>query len=88
MTSCGTEGNLHGILVGRENLPDGVLLASRESHYSIWKAAKMYRMDCLKVCNRPARNVRAARITCTVNALWLVISCLPGTHLSVQGTRM
>ena len=23
VTNCGTEGNLHGILVGRENLPDG-----------------------------------------------------------------
>jgi histidine decarboxylase len=49
VTNCGTEGNLHGILVGRENLPDGVLLASRESHYSVWKAAMMYRMDSLKV---------------------------------------
>jgi hypothetical protein len=25
ITNCGTEGNLHGILVGRENLPDGIL---------------------------------------------------------------
>ena len=23
ITNCGTEGNLHGILVGRENHPDG-----------------------------------------------------------------
>jgi histidine decarboxylase len=23
VTNCGTEGNLHGVLVGRENLPDG-----------------------------------------------------------------
>lgn len=28
VTNCGTEGNLHGILVGRENLPDGGLQAS------------------------------------------------------------
>jgi hypothetical protein len=27
VTNCGTEGNLHGILVGRENLPDGGLQA-------------------------------------------------------------
>ena len=26
VTNCGTEGNLHGILVGRENLPDGAHL--------------------------------------------------------------
>lgn len=44
ITNCGTEGNLHGIYVGRENLPDGILYASRETHYSIFKAARMYRM--------------------------------------------
>ncbi|KAM1131781.1 hypothetical protein ACFX13_047144 [Malus domestica] len=40
ITNCGTEGNLHGVLVGREVFPDGILYASRESHYSIFKAAK------------------------------------------------
>ncbi|KAF9682737.1 hypothetical protein SADUNF_Sadunf05G0139700 [Salix dunnii] len=49
ITNCGTEGNLHGILVGREVFPNGVLYASRESHYSVFKAARMYRMDCEKV---------------------------------------
>jgi len=49
VTNCGTEGNLHGILVGRENLPDGILYASEDSHYSIFKAARMYRMDVIKV---------------------------------------
>jgi len=29
--------------------PDGILYASRESHYSVFKAARMYRMDCVKV---------------------------------------
>lgn len=43
------EGNLHGILVGRETLPDGILYASRETHYSVFKAARMYRMDAVKV---------------------------------------
>ncbi|MED6133949.1 hypothetical protein PIB30_032882, partial [Stylosanthes scabra] len=49
MTNCGTEGNLHGILIGREVLPDGILYASQESHYSVFKAARMYRMDCVKI---------------------------------------
>ncbi|KAG1369782.1 serine decarboxylase 1 [Cocos nucifera] len=49
ITNCGTEGNLHGLLVGREVFPDGILYASRESHYSIFKAARMYRMECIKV---------------------------------------
>ncbi|XP_019176552.1 PREDICTED: histidine decarboxylase-like [Ipomoea nil] len=45
ITNGGTEGNLHGILLGREVLPDGILYASRESHYSVSKAAQMYRME-------------------------------------------
>lgn len=49
ITNCGTEGNLHGILVGREVFPDGILYASKESHYSVFKAARMYRMDCIKI---------------------------------------
>ncbi|KAJ8478526.1 hypothetical protein OPV22_022253 [Ensete ventricosum] len=49
ITNCGTEGNLHGILVGRECFPDGILYASKESHYSVFKAARMYRMQCVKV---------------------------------------
>lgn len=44
VTTCGTEGNLHGILLAREILPDGVLYSSKESHYSIFKAARYYRM--------------------------------------------
>lgn len=49
ITNCGTEGNLHGILVGREVFPDGILYASKESHYSVFKAARMYRMECVRV---------------------------------------
>jgi histidine decarboxylase len=66
VTTCGTEGNLHGILLAREKLPDGVhlhvqstwrsappcayahggvLYSSSESHYSIFKAARYYRME-------------------------------------------
>jgi hypothetical protein len=33
----------------REVFPDGILYASRESHYSVFKAARMYRLDCVKV---------------------------------------
>nr|GEZ21909.1 serine decarboxylase-like [Tanacetum cinerariifolium] len=48
ITNGGTEGNLHGILVKREAFPDGILYASSDSHYFIFKAARMYRMDCEK----------------------------------------
>ncbi|EFC46335.1 predicted protein [Naegleria gruberi] len=49
VTNCGTEGNLYGILLGREQFPDAVLVSSRESHYSVSKAAKLYRMPEIRV---------------------------------------
>ncbi|OIT20905.1 PREDICTED: histidine decarboxylase-like [Nicotiana attenuata] len=45
ITNGGTEGNLHGLLIGRELHPTGIIYASKDSHYSIFKAAKMYRME-------------------------------------------
>uniref|UniRef100_A0A0D9XHJ6 Serine decarboxylase n=1 Tax=Leersia perrieri TaxID=77586 RepID=A0A0D9XHJ6_9ORYZ len=49
VTNGGTEGNMHGLLVGRELFPEGIIYASRDSHYSIFKAAKMYRVQCIKI---------------------------------------
>lgn len=46
VTTCGTEGNLHGMLLARECQPEGVLYTSKETHYSIFKAARYYKMDC------------------------------------------
>ena len=57
VTTCGTEGNLHGILLAREKLPDGVLYASRESHYSIFKAARYYRMDSESIDTLPSGQI-------------------------------
>jgi histidine decarboxylase len=57
ITNCGTEGNLHGILVGRENHPDGILYASAESHYSVFKAARMYRMDSERIPTLPSGEI-------------------------------
>eukprot|EP01080_Neovahlkampfia_damariscottae_P007340 gene7340-11659_t len=44
--NCGTEGNLYGMLLGREAHPNGVLYSSLETHYSVFKAARFYKMDC------------------------------------------
>ena len=44
VTNCGTEGNLHGVLTGREVFPTGVLYCSKATHYSVPKAARMFRM--------------------------------------------
>ncbi|GMI46304.1 hypothetical protein TrCOL_g2776 [Triparma columacea] len=53
VTTCGTEGNLHGILLARECHPNGVLYSSRETHYSIFKAARYYRMDAKSIPTLP-----------------------------------
>src|SRR5689334_7195591 len=42
---CGAEGNLYGMLLGRESLKDGILYTSSESHLSIFKAAVFFRME-------------------------------------------
>jgi histidine decarboxylase len=68
ITNCGTEGNLHGILVGRENLPDGVLYASRETHYSVFKAARMYRMDAEKIDTLESGEIDYAHLTARLEA--------------------
>ncbi|XP_054785996.1 serine decarboxylase-like [Prosopis cineraria] len=60
VTTGGTEGNLHGILVGREQLPDGILYASEESHYSVFKIARICRMQCVKVAT-----LRSGEIDCS-----------------------
>lgn len=57
ITNCGTEGNLHGILVGRECLPDAILYTSRETHYSVFKAAMMYRMTLKVIRTRPTGDI-------------------------------
>lgn len=47
--ASGTEGNLWGIYLGREALPEAVLLHSEEAHYSVPKAARLLRMDVRSV---------------------------------------
>lgn len=53
VTTSGTEGNLHGILLARERFPDGILYTSQETHYSVFKAARYYRMECKSIPTLP-----------------------------------
>lgn len=57
VTACGTEGNMQGILLGRDLLKQmnglmPVLIASHESHYSVFKAARMFGMDAVRISTR------------------------------------
>ncbi|XP_074305251.1 serine decarboxylase 1-like, partial [Silene latifolia] len=49
VTNGGSEGNLHGILLGRELFPEGIFYTSKDSHFSVFKAARMYRMECVTI---------------------------------------
>jgi len=57
VTTCGTEGNLHGILLARECHPDGILYSSKETHYSVFKAARYYRMDAKSIPTLPTGEI-------------------------------
>lgn len=47
--ASGTEGNLWALYLGREALPDAVLVHSQEAHYSIPKAGRILRMETRSV---------------------------------------
>jgi len=57
VTTSGTEGNLHGMLLARERFPDGILYTSQETHYSIFKAARYYRMECESIPTLPSGEI-------------------------------
>jgi histidine decarboxylase len=45
VTTCGTEGNLHGMLLAKEKLGNAMVFTSRETHYSIFKAINYYNLE-------------------------------------------
>lgn len=49
VTNCGTEGNLHGMLLGREKLPNATVYSSKETHYSIAKACHYFNMNLVEI---------------------------------------
>jgi len=53
VTTCGTEGNLHAMLLARECHPTGIVYTSKDTHYSIFKAAKYYKMDAVGIPSLP-----------------------------------
>lgn len=49
VTTCGTEGNLYGLLLARETYEEGILYYSRDAHYSVAKAARYFRIPSVIV---------------------------------------
>ena len=82
--ASGTEGNLWGIYLGREALPDAVLIHSNEAHYSIPKAARILRMkaECVKCEDNGEINLVAFAETLTrLRSKKLVIALTCGTTM-------
>ena len=68
VTSSGSEGNLYGLYLGREALPDGVLFHSSATHYSVPKAGRLLRMDARVVPARPDGRMDLAELARAVRA--------------------
>ena len=49
VTNGGTEGNMHGLFLGRELYPNSILYFSEDSHYSITKIARILNMQSITV---------------------------------------
>ena len=62
VTTCGTEGNLYGMLLARETLPDGIVYTSSETHYSVFKAAHYYRQEVEVIPQIASNCLRVPRI--------------------------
>lgn len=49
VTNGGTEGNMYGIYIARESLPNGMVYFSEDAHYSIWKITRALNIPAMKV---------------------------------------
>ncbi|MFN8123062.1 MAG: histidine decarboxylase [Thermoleophilia bacterium] len=68
VTSSGSEGNLYGLYLGREALPDAVLYHSAATHYSVAKAGRLLRMDARVVACLPDGRIDPAALAEAIRA--------------------
>ncbi len=91
--ASGTEGNIWGIYLGREALPNAVLLHSADAHYSIPKAARLQRIEAVEVGSNPAGEIDLAALAQTLTTLRgrpviLALTCgttMKGAHDDIAG---
>jgi len=57
MTSGGTEGNMYGIYLGRELLPDGVVYYSEDTHYSVGKILRVLHARNIMIRSLPSGEI-------------------------------
>jgi histidine decarboxylase len=91
--TSGTEGNLWGIYLGREALPDAVLLHSEDAHYSIPKAARIQRVEAIAVASNAAGEIDLAALAAVLKTLdgrgvMVALTCgttMKGAHDDIAG---
>jgi histidine decarboxylase len=91
--TSGTEGNLWGIYLGREALPDAVLLHGADAHYSIPKAAKLQRIEAICVVSNARGEIDLDALSQALAALKkrpviVALTCgttMKGAHDDVAG---
>jgi histidine decarboxylase len=91
--ASGTEGNIWGIYLGREALPDAVLLHSADAHYSIPKAARIQRIEAVEVASTQGGEIDLAALEAAVAGLngrpvILALTCgttMKGAHDDIGG---
>ena len=91
--ASGTEGNIWGIYLGREALPDAILLHSDDVHYSVPKAARLQRIQSCGLRSTPEGALDLAALDEKLRALKgrpviLVLTCgttMKGAHDDIAG---
>lgn len=91
--ASGTEGNLWGIYLGREALPDAVVLHSADAHYSIPKAARIQRVTAVEVNSNVKGEIDLAHLAEVIADLRgrpviLALTCgttMKGAHDDIAG---
>ena len=68
VTSGGTEGNIFGAYLGRELLPDAILYASDQAHYSVSKAARLCRIPMERIKSMPSGEMDYSDLDLRLNA--------------------
>jgi histidine decarboxylase len=53
VTGGGTEGNMYGLYLARELLPDGIVYFSEETHYSVMKVLRLQHMPNIMLKSQP-----------------------------------
>lgn len=66
VTNGGSEGNLYGLYLARELLPDGMVYYSEDTHYSVSKNLRMLKMPSIMIRSLPSGEIDYADLRETI----------------------